>query len=268
MVNRLEDMTWQELREAIASGTDTALLVLGSVEQHGPHLPLGTDTILGYAWGEAIAERLGSTIVVPVVRPGLSRHHLGFTGTLTLEEATFQDVVLQVCSSLAQTGFTKVILFCSHGGNWPAVFAMRQRLLDALPGGVSLVLVAPATVDEIEDRLYSFLRERGVEKPVAGTHAGLRETSYMLEIAEPCVRKELATCGWVGLSAKKLLDEGRRICDFSESGIIGDARGSNRALGKELNELTVRLYVEAFREELARLEIAAAKLGKHGEAGG
>lgn len=253
MYNRLEEMTWPELQEAIIDGVDTALLVLGSIEQHGPHLPLGTDTILGYAWGEAIAERLGSTIVVPVVRPGLSRHHLGFAGTLTLEESTFQDVVIQICTALAQTGFRKVIPFCSHGGNWPAIFAMRQRLLDALPKGSTLVLLDRGTIDGIEDSIYAFLQGRGIEKPIAGTHAGLRETSHMLDIAASSVRVERVTCGWVGTSARPLIDKGKRILEFSQSGIIGDAVGSTEALGRELNDLTVRLYVDAFRKALLQL---------------
>jgi len=257
MYRCLEEMTWQELQEAIADGADTALLVLGSIEQHGPHLPLGTDTILGYAWGEAIAERLGSTIVVPVVRPGVSRHHLGFPGTLTLEESTFQAVILQICISLAQTGFRKIIPFCSHGGNWPSVFAVSHRLRDALPRGSALVLLDQASVNGIEDRIYAFLREKGIEEPVAGIHAGLRETSHMLDIAACSVRVERITRGWVGASALRLIKEGKRILEISESGILGDAVGSTRELGREINDLTVRLYVEALRAALLQLESGA-----------
>jgi creatinine amidohydrolase len=247
MMIRMEDMTWLELQAALRGGFDTVLLVLGSIEQHGPHLPLATDTILGYAWGEAIARELGETLLAPVIRPGLSRHHLGFPGTLTLDEFAFQSTVEQVSVSLALTGFRTLIPFCSHGGNWPALFSIRRRLEDALPATTQLVLLDEATVEGIEREIYSFLRARGIPEAVAGIHAGLRETSHVLAVSASAVRRDSAVCGWVGESGSELLGEGKSIMEISETGVFGDATAASEELGRELNDLMVRLYADAFR---------------------
>jgi len=248
---RMEDMSWSEVRDALRAGFDKVLLVLGSIEQHGPHLPLGTDTLLGYAWGEAMARELDGTLLAPVMRPGLSQHHLGFPGTLTLDEPTFQSVIEQVSVSLAQTGFRTVIPFCSHGGNWPSLFGMRKRLECVLSGRAKLVLLSEDVVAGIEGKIYTSLRLRGVSEGVAGIHAGLRETSHVLAISSSAVRREAAVRGWIGDSAVKVLSRGTPIAKITETGVFGDATVATEQLGAELNALTVRLYVEAFREAMA-----------------
>jgi len=250
MCIRLEEMTWAEVDAAQREGFHSALVVLGSIEQHGPHLPLGTDTLLGYAWGEAIARRLGHTLLAPVVRPGLSSHHQGFAGTLTLEEETFQDTVAQVCQSLARAGFRVILLFCSHGGNWPAVFVLREHLERGLPKGTQLVLPDRETVDDIEREIYMFLGGKGIEEPVAGIHAGLRETSHVLDIAPASVRTDRAILGSTESDVIDLLRLGKPIAEISSSGVLGDATGASAELGRELNELVVKLYADALQAAL------------------
>lgn len=256
MLIRMEEMSWLELRTALNCGFDTVLLVLGSIEQHGPHLPLGTDTMLGYAWGEAIARKLGQTLLAPVIRPGLSRHHLGFPGTLTLDESAFQTTVEQVTISLSLTGFRTLIPFCSHGGNWQALFSIRRRLEDALPDTMQLVLLSEATVEGIEREICDFLRLRGIPEAVAGIHAGLRETSHVLAISPSAVRRDSAVCGWMGESALQQLSEGKSIIEITDTGVFGDATAATEDLGRELNDLTVRLYADAFRAAMTQREFA------------
>ena len=76
----LEEMTWPAVEAAIAGGKTTVVFACGAVEQHGPHLPLGTDTYLGTAIAERAARLAGNTLVAPTLRPGLSEHHMGFPG--------------------------------------------------------------------------------------------------------------------------------------------------------------------------------------------
>ena len=75
----LDELTWPEVRAEIANGRDTLVLALGATEQHGPHLPLGTDALIGDAAAGAVAERLDA-FVAPTVRVGCSEHHLAFAG--------------------------------------------------------------------------------------------------------------------------------------------------------------------------------------------
>lgn len=86
----LENMTWKEIDVAKKNGFDSVIIFAASVEQHGPALPEITDTVLGYAEAVDLAKRLGNTLVAPVIRPGLSKHHLGFPGSLTLRPEVFK----------------------------------------------------------------------------------------------------------------------------------------------------------------------------------
>ncbi len=65
----MEEMTWPEIKRAMQTGKNTVILVAASIEQHGPHLPTATDTIIGYALAEAVAKKLGIALVAPVIRP-------------------------------------------------------------------------------------------------------------------------------------------------------------------------------------------------------
>ena len=89
----MEEMTWREIQQALRDGTDTVILVAASVEQHGPHLPTGTDTMIGYALAAAVAAKMGNALVAPVIRPALSGHHMDFPGTITLRMDTFVKVL-------------------------------------------------------------------------------------------------------------------------------------------------------------------------------
>ena len=105
----IEEMTWVEIKEAIDQGKTGVIVVSGAMEQHGPHLPTGTDTILGYELAQRAALKLGNVLVAPVVRPCLSEHHIGFPGSFTLSWETYYDVIEDYCESLARFGFKDIV---------------------------------------------------------------------------------------------------------------------------------------------------------------
>jgi len=109
----IEEMTWPEVKAAIEGGKRRVIVMLGAMEQHGPHLPIGTDTYLGYATGERLARRLGDALVAPVVTLGYSAGHLPMAGTVSIEEPTLERVIMDVCRSLGRHGFREIILLCS-----------------------------------------------------------------------------------------------------------------------------------------------------------
>ena len=108
-------------------GRDTVVIAFGATEQHGPHMPLAVDALLGDHLAQLVADRL-EAFVAPTVRIGCSSHHLDFPGTLSLEDETFHAIVADVVSSLARGGFARVIILPTHGGNFAPLAAALEKL--------------------------------------------------------------------------------------------------------------------------------------------
>src|SRR5947208_7067498 len=96
----LDKLTWPEVREQLEAGRKTVVMALGATEQHGRHMPLATDALLGDHLAAELADRLDG-FVAPTVRVGCSSHHLAFPGTLSVADETFHSIVADLVSSLA-----------------------------------------------------------------------------------------------------------------------------------------------------------------------
>jgi creatinine amidohydrolase len=235
----LEEMTWEEIKEAIEHGIDTVLVIAGSIEQHGPHLPIVTDTVLGYEWGKAIALKMGNAVVAPVIRPGLSSHHLGFPGTVTLSNYVFQQILKSYIECLIKTGFRKIIIICSHGGNLQAVKQMLPLLQKKY---INRALVDGVLDIEQKDKLVNdFLEANGYSAKEGGIHAGLTETSCMLALLPDLVRKERIRPGYIGpINDGVLHQKGLRA--YTDNGVLGDPTRASEELGEAINQITVEFY--------------------------
>src|SRR6058998_3205169 len=110
----LDTLTWPDVEAELRAGRDTVVVAFGATEQHGRHLPLATDALLGDHLARRLAERLDA-FVAPTVRVGCSSHHLAFPGTLSVEEETFHRLVGDLVRSLAWAGFRRVVLVPTHG---------------------------------------------------------------------------------------------------------------------------------------------------------
>src|SRR3954452_4094582 len=118
----MHELTWQEI-DSYLQHDDVAIVPIGSTEQHGPAGPLGLDTYVAIGLAEDAARRAG-VLVAPPLWYGESTHHMGFSGTLTLQVETMIAVVKDICRSLARHGFRKIILINGHkGSNLPALNA-------------------------------------------------------------------------------------------------------------------------------------------------
>src|SRR5438067_13868653 len=122
----LDRMTWPEVKAEIDAGRDTIVIAFGATEQHGPHLPLATDALLGDHLAALVADRLDA-FVAPTVRIGCSEHHLEFPGTLSVAEDTFHELVADLVRSLARGGFRRVVLLPTHGGNFAPLAAAPEK---------------------------------------------------------------------------------------------------------------------------------------------
>lgn len=249
----LEKMTWTETEQKLNDGYLTVLFACGSTEQHGPHLPLCTDTVLGTETAVRAARALGKTLVAPTVRPGCSEHHMGFPGTLTLSFDTFVRVLDDYCTSLARHGFKRIVFFSSHGGNTDLMVAhypvIAKKLADR-----SLVFLALPGLDAME-RQARFLLERGISRSRAGVHAGFAETAEMLVVAPELVKMDRSA---PGRSDKEFYSPERikwsqlesfvkGIRSQSANGILGDPTGATPDVGETLLQMRAEMLVAQLR---------------------
>ena len=214
----LDRLSWPEVEAEIEDGRDTVVVAFGATEQHGPHMPLATDALIGDHLAHLVAERLDA-FVAPTVRVGCSEHHLGFPGTLSVSESTFHAIVADLVRSLARGGFRRVVMLPTHGGNFgPLATAVQQLDREA---GIEVraltdlgALMAIAQVGE---------QEHGVPLGQGGLHAGEWETSMLEAIHPELVHPERAEPGYTGdpqQAVGALFASGVRA--VSENGVIGD----------------------------------------------
>lgn len=170
-------MTWQEVAEYLQR-SDMIMIPLGSTEQHGPHLPLGTDTFESWEIVKRISSRTG-VLATQILWVGYSRYHNGFPGTLSLKPGTMVQVVMECVEQLIQYGFRRFILFNNHGGNNIVQTMLLHQINHTTPAtAVPAGLGSPFT----EGETLEFF----------DWHGGLDETSKMLYLRPDLVHLERA----------------------------------------------------------------------------
>ncbi len=245
----IEEMTWLQVEQALAEGKTTVLLACGAVEQHGPHLPIGTDTYLGTAIAERAAVLAGTALVAPTLRPGLSDHHMSFPGSFTLRPETFVAVLTDYCTSLAGHGFERIVVFPSHGGNADMMKAHFPWLARSLADRTEVVLSMRLGDDML--RMGEYLAEHGVTIGRAGVHAGYSETAMMLAYVPELVRMEHAAPGLTdeAFYAPEQVPRSQMssflygIRSQSPSGVLGDPTGAEAEIGERLLQMAAESLV-------------------------
>jgi creatinine amidohydrolase len=170
---RMEEMTCPEIREAIDSGFTTAVVGIGSTEQHGPHLPTMTGARIGDELAYRVALRMGNALQARTVGIGVSEHHLAFGGTVSLRPDTLRLVLLDIANSLARCGFRRIVLLPSHGGNFATVQQVMEEARQDLPG---VEVVGFTDLMALTAFLAQLSAEFGVSAEASGAHAGESET--------------------------------------------------------------------------------------------
>jgi creatinine amidohydrolase/Fe(II)-dependent formamide hydrolase-like protein len=241
----LDRMTSPQIKKLIADGYRTVLLAVGSTEQHGPHLPLGTDALIGDKLAERVAQQLEKTLLAPTIRVGVSEHHMTFAGTITLREEVLEEVLVDCCRSLSRHGFRLIVLIPTHGGNKDAVMRVEKRLMRE-----GLAAKAAALLDEsaFVTAMVEVGGKYGVTPGEAGGHAGHLETSLMLADYPELVDMDRAARGKVDCgfdSEEQLHSLGMHL--LSPIGILGDATRSSAAAGESYNECIAAAIVDQVR---------------------
>ncbi len=219
---RLTETTWPEL-----DGVRPLVVVpLGSVEQHGRHLPLVTDTVVAVAVAEAVVPELPGSVLAPALAYGASGEHEDFPGTISIGTEALGALLVEYGRSVGRWA-GQLLVVNGHGGN-----------LDALRTAVPLLR------SEGRDVAWS-----PCGLPGGDAHAGRTETSLLLHVEPGAVREALAAPGVtapIGGLLPRLRAEGVRA--VSPDGVLGDPFGASAAEGAQfLADLTARLAAAAAR---------------------
>ena len=175
----LQEISWADVEEYLESN-DMVIIPLGSTEQHGPHLPLGTDFYEAFGISKIISARTG-VLVAPVLFSGYSVYHSGFQGTLSLKPETMEEVLFETAEVLIKYGFQKIMFFNYHGGNRLIESKVIHRI-NHTTEAVAVAIGYGAGFQEYEP----------IEGVEYDAHAGIGETSLMLYFRPELVRLERA----------------------------------------------------------------------------
>lgn len=199
---------WPEIDER-----PTVLVPIGSIEQHGPHLPFDTDSVIAVAVAEGAADRAeGSVWVLPPIVYGSSGEHQSFPGTCSVGSDALTMMVVELVRSI-RTWAGRVVFVNAHGGNLTALVSAVTQLIDE---GHEVAWIPCATED-------------------VDLHAGLTETSLMLHLRPESVRLDRAEAGDVRPLREilPLLMSGG-VGAVSPNGVLGDPSGADAARGADL----------------------------------
>ena len=268
MGQMLTTLSWKEAKQRLAEHP-VVLIPTGSIEQHGPHLPVGTDLYAAEEIARRVAAR-GDLLITPTIPVGYAEYHSDFAGTLSLSEETLTCVYTEICYSLVKHGATHIVFANAHGGNQSSITrAMRALRND----GILAASVSWYEVAGILDPQWALVGHGDhVETSVM---LSIRPDTVRLDSAKAPVRKNLSPellvndmtdCRFrgapihVGLRTKDCTDTG----DLVEYGIFPDADHSispgiaTSQAGDEILE-AVALFIVDFAREFRKLTLASSK---------
>jgi len=265
----IAEMTWPEVKEALAE-TDMAMVSVSSTEQHGPHLPVKTDAVVGYEVCKRAAARLYRetgirVLIAPPLHIGMSLHHMSFPGTIALKPETLKNVITEVCWCLSEHGFKKIVVVNSHGGNRTVLDAAARKIFDNTDAMVFFTSTSIAYVDEEMNEAKKVLKAG----PGGSCHAGETETSIMLALSEH-VRVERIPdkpipprfplpeyVGWGTAKYTGVNFTGNWNTEqLSEDGYLGDPSKASKETGEKILDYRVKNLVE-FLKQFSDMEVSS-----------
>jgi creatinine amidohydrolase len=252
---RYEEFTWPEIRDAVANQC-VCVLPVGTVEQHGPHLPLVTDVLTSGEMSRRAVERLaGEAVLMPPVFYSFNEHHMDFPGTIAVEGPTVVNYVTDIGLSLARHGFRKVLIVNGHGSNVPFLDIAARNITnrsDAICAMVSWWSLIPK-------ELFRELRES--EFPGGMAHGCELETSVLLYLRGDLVKMDKAQRD---INFQKTeyfywdLEGGSPVffqewfSRYSKTGTVGDPTKASKEKGERFVAPVVDRMVDLIREFRAR----------------
>lgn len=251
-------MNWEQLTSPEIAALDrertVVILPIGSVEQHGNHMPLGTDSMLAEAVAGAAARDCNDVVVLPCPAYGFSAHHMRFPGSVTLRAETLMAVCEDIVGSVVQHGFRRILVVNGHGGNGGIIDVLASILGHRHYGQARIACLTYFTLAREE-----IARLRRSEAGGMG-HACEFETSLLLHLRPELVHMERAavtypnpgsdylTTDLIGAQAVRVYHD---FSDLSPTGSLGDPMLASAEAGEAFFKASVAAlgaFIEDFRK--------------------
>lgn len=235
----MEEMTWMEVRDAIAAGKRTAIVATGGIEQNGPYLVTGKHNYILRATTQAIARRLGNALVAPIV-PFVPEGdidpptgHMRYPGTVSVSEQTFEALLIDICASLRAHGFTHLVLLGDSQGNQRGMEKVARELNGRWANDATRVHYISEYYNY--DEVGAWLEQAGVHQMPEGLHDDFVVTAILMTVDPNLVRmKERGAAGKFSINgvelapAPKTIEWGKKIIDFRANATV---RAIEQAVG-------------------------------------
>jgi creatinine amidohydrolase len=234
----LEEMTWVEIRDAVAGGKRAVIIPTGGTEQNGPHMVLGKHNYIVTFAAKAIADKLGNALVAPTVQyvPEGDYTKADFgekPGVISLPSPAYDLLLDAAVRSLRVHGFTDILLIGDSGGNQDGMKAVADSLNREWAGsGVRVYALLDYYVKGRTQAREWLQKTYGWDPKVVGSHAGTSDTSQLLYVHA------------AGIRMNKLMPNG----GSPDAGVNGDPTKASAEIGKKIVELKVDLAVAQYRE--------------------
>jgi len=237
----IEDMTWTEVRDAIAAGRTTALIYVGSTEQNGPHMVIGKHTFIAHYVAQRIAEELGDALVYPTLpfaptgNPAAKTGHMRFPGSVSLSATVFDGVVRGIAASAIAAGFRQIYIMGDHGEGQEQLRDVALSLDANWRANGVRVRYVPDLYYKEKEQARAYLAQRHI---APDRHAGTDDTSELLYIDSLWIRRdklaksdstEQATTGVDGDPTKATREMGEVFIGYK----VADAVAQIRAFRSE-----------------------------------
>ncbi|MHA1607515.1 MAG: creatininase family protein [Candidatus Freyarchaeota archaeon] len=227
----LETMTWTEIEEAIKKA-EGIIVPFGSVEEHGPHLPVSTDTIITLELVSKAAEETGF-LVAPTLNYGVCRSTRSFPGTISLKFETLKQVTIDILSELVECGFKRIVLFSFHASN-AHLTAIKEAAYSFTIRNRSVKVFFVSSLDFASENIPKILE-------TLPQHACEAETSLMLFLKPELVHMDKAT-DEVPQSPPFLVTPTGR--PWMKTGVMGYPTKATKEKGEQLFTLMVNRLIE------------------------
>ena len=243
---RLEDLPWPAVEAAARRVGSTVVLPIGAVEQHGPHLPLGTDGCFADTVLDLVLKQLPEELPIwrlPLQSYGFSPEHTGFPGTVSLSAELLLGLLEAVGEAVAAAGFERLVLFNGHGGQIALLQVAARQIRRRWPQLAVLPWFIWSGPPQLLDSIPEPERSQGL-------HGGRGETSLMMalrpELVGPLPAAAMAAAPPSGLSLEGAVPCAWISRELSANGVVGDPSGAHAGEGAELLEGLVAGWLQLF----------------------
>jgi creatinine amidohydrolase/Fe(II)-dependent formamide hydrolase-like protein len=245
------ELTWPEAEEKLKL-VDVAILPVGAIEQHGPHLPLDVDSFDADYLARRVAEACSDPkpLVLPLIPYGVSYHHNDFKGTISISNDALSKLVYEIGISLARNGIKKLIILNGHGDNSPTLKYAAQMINQE--ARIFTCVDTGETSDFDIDKITETTND---------VHAGEVETSTSLATRPHLVKMDLVSpeipnfsTRYLNFSSVRGIPWYAHTKRFSESGVMGDPTKASAEKGEKIWEMMIA-HLVALAEDLQRLSL-------------